>query len=203
MGNLIYEQELLDKGYKLIAGIDEAGRGALAGPLVVASVILPSNYQNSLINDSKALNDKTRRMLYKEIVNNALDYAIIVIDVEEITKYNIYQATKRGMLKALNSLKEYDASLSDAMNLENGKPNISLIKGDRLSQTIAAASILAKVYRDDLMLDYDRDYPEYSFKDHKGYGTKKHLSAIEEKGILPIHRPTFEPLKTLLRPKLF
>lgn len=203
MDNLAYEKLLQQEGYQRIAGLDEAGRGALAGPLVVAAVVLPKDYYHPLIDDSKRLSDKQRRELFKIIQQDALDYAVVVISMEEIDRLNIYQATKIGMARALEKLKAYDAILSDAMPLpELGKRCISLIQGDHLSLTIAAASILAKVSRDDLMLAYAKDYPVYDFIHNKGYGTKKHMQALQTHGFSALHRKSFEPVKSLLRPTL-
>lgn len=200
MANLDYERQLLQKGYKRIAGVDEAGRGPLAGPLVVASVILKEGYSNENINDSKKLTDKKRRMLFNEIINNSLSYCIIVVDNQIVDKLNIYEATKQAMI---SSLKEVgcDYALVDAMKLEIDN-YLPLIKGDAKSTSIAAASILAKVYRDDLMLAYDKLYPQYDFKHNKGYGSKKHLEALDQFGPCKIHRLSYKPVRDSLNPRL-
>ena len=204
MANLEFEKKYYDLGLEYIAGSDEAGRGPLAGPLVVAACILPKGYENELINDSKKLTDKKRRALYEVIKKDALAYHIEVIDIETIDKINIYQASKLGMKICLEKLKiKPQAALLDAMKLEMDYPVESIIKGDARSISIAAASILAKVYRDDLMIEYDKEYPGYDFKKNMGYGTKKHLEALDTLGITPIHRKTYEPVKTLLLPTLF
>ena len=204
MANLEFEKKYYDLGLEYIAGSDEAGRGPLAGPLVVAACILPKGYENELINDSKKLTDKKRRALYEVIKKDALAYHIEVIDIETIDKINIYQASKLGMKICLEKLKiKPQAALLDAMKLEMDYPVESIIKGDARSISIAAASNLAKVYRDDLMIEYDKEYPGYDFKKNMGYGTKKHLEALDTLGITPIHRKTYEPVKTMLLPTLF
>ena len=204
MANLEYESKYYKKGLKYIAGSDEAGRGPLAGPLVVAACILPINYQNDLINDSKKLTDKKRRILFEVIKRDALAYHIEVIDIETIDKINIYQASKLGMKICLEKLSiKPDVALLDAMNLDMDYPVESIIKGDEKSLSIAAASILAKVYRDDLMIEYSKEYPEYQFDKNKGYGTKIHLEALNKYGITPLHRKTYDPVKTMLLPTLF
>ena len=204
MANLEYEEKYYKEGLIYIAGSDEAGRGPLAGPLVVAACILPKGYQNNLINDSKKLTDKKRRQLYDIIIKDALAYHIEVIDIETIDKINIYQASKLGMKICLEKLKiKPEVALLDAMYLDMDYPVESIIKGDEKSLSIAAASILAKVYRDNLMIEYDKEYPQYEFAKNKGYGTKKHLEALELYGITPLHRKTYEPVKSMLLPTLF
>ena len=204
MANLEYESKYYEKGFTLIAGSDEAGRGPLAGPLVVAACILPKGYQHELINDSKKLTDKKRRMLYEIIKNDAIAYHIEVIDIDTIDKINIYQASKLGMKICLEKLNvKPQVALLDAMNLDMDYPVESIIKGDEKSLSIAAASILAKVYRDDLMIEYSKEYPQYQFDKNKGYGTKVHLEALDKYGITPIHRKTYDPVKTMLLPTLF
>lgn len=204
MANLEYESKYYEKGLTLIAGSDEAGRGPLAGPLVVAACILPKGYQHELINDSKKLTDKKRRMLYETIKKDALAYHIEVIDIETIDKINIYQASKLGMKICLEKLSiKPEVALLDAMNLDMDYPVESIIKGDEKSLSIAAASILAKVYRDDLMIEYSKEYPQYQFDKNKGYGTKVHLEALDKYGITPLHRKTYEPVKSMLLPTLF
>ena len=204
MDNLEFEKKYYDLGYRYIAGSDEAGRGPLAGPLVVAACILPKGYKNELINDSKKLTDKKRRYLYDIIKKDAIAYHIEVIDIETIDKINIYQASKLGMKICLENLKvKPEVALLDAMNLDMDYPVESIIKGDEKSVSIAAASILAKVYRDDLMIELDKEYPGYGFAKNKGYGTKEHLLALDTLGITPIHRKTYDPVKTMLLPTLF
>ena len=204
MANLEFEEKYYEKGLTLIAGSDEAGRGPLAGPLVVAACILPKGYTNDLINDSKKLTDKKRRSLYEVIKKDALAYHIEVISIDTIDEINIYQASKLGMKICLEKLKiKPQVALLDAMKLDLDYPVESIIKGDEKSISIAAASILAKVYRDDLMIEFDKEYPEYQFAKNKGYGTKAHLEALDKYGITPLHRKTYEPNKTMLLPTLF
>ena len=205
MANRKYENQLNKNGYARVVGLDEAGRGPLAGPLVVAAVIFPNDYRNAEINDSKQLSDKKRRELEIEIKEHAIAYQVEEISLEDIDKLNIYQASKEGMIRCLKKLEgKYDAVLTDAMPLQGYKcPVISLIHGDALSLSIAAASILAKVHRDDIMLKFDKIYPEYDFKENKGYGTKKHLEALAKYGVTPIHRKSYGPVAELLRPNLF
>lgn len=189
-----YEEKYYKKGYKLIAGVDEAGRGCLAGPLVVASCILKPDYKNDLINDSKQLSDKKRRILYQEIIDNCIEYKIIEIPAEEAEK-QIKDAAKKGMKLALEQLKNKpDIALIDYEQIDTNIKIESIIKGDAKSITIAAASILAKVYRDDLMIELSKQYPLYGFEKHKGYGTEKHLQAIKENGpIKGVHRTSWVP----------
>lgn len=191
-----YEEKLTDEGYEWICGVDEAGRGPLAGPLVVAACILPSYLRIPGINDSKQLSSKKREALYKQIVKSAIAYKIVFISEEEVDSLNIYQATKKGMLEAIEGLKQKpDYILIDAMPLNELKePHLSLVHGDAKSASIAAASILAKVTRDEYMEKMDVKYPNYGFKRHKGYGTKAHFEALEKYGPCPIHRKTFAPV---------
>lgn len=203
MANLEFENRLYEEGYRLIAGTDEAGRGALAGPLIVAAVIFPQGYQNPDINDSKQVSKRKREQLYKQICLDALDYAIVRIEMDEIDRLNIYQSSKVGMIRALEQLKQYDAVLTDAMPLkECNRRVISLIHGDCLSISIAGASILAKVTRDRIMEAYSVAYPNYGFAKNMGYGTRQHMAALNQWGPCPIHRRTYEPMKSMLRPKL-
>lgn len=196
---LNFEEEYYKQGYKLIAGTDEAGRGPLAGPLVVAAVILDKDFNNELINDSKKLTPKKRDEAYDIIIKNAIVYSIQIIDVKTIDEINIYEASRLGMIKCFETLKvKPDLYLTDAMpikTIENCKV-IDIIKGDSKSKNIAAASILAKVTRDRMMSDLDKLYPEYGFKFHKGYGTKVHMEAINKYGIIKdIHRISYSPCK--------
>ena len=192
MANLDYEKSFYDQGLFLVAGCDEAGRGPLAGPLVCAAVILPKDYCNPLIDDSKKLTEKKREELFSIIKDDALAYSIQVIDVKTVDEINIYQASKLGMELALKDLKiRPDAVLSDAMKLDIDQPYIPLVKGDAKSQNIAAASILAKVTRDHLMIELDKQYPQYGIAKHKGYGTKAHMQALREYGPAPIYRTKF------------
>lgn len=188
---LQYEAMTLSQGYNNICGIDEAGRGPLAGPLVVAGVIMPNNNYIDKINDSKKLSPKIRSQLYKLIIEQAVSYYISVISIEIIEEINILNATKKGMLACVEQLTLSDIVLIDAVKLSIDKPNISIVKGDSLSYSIAAASILAKVYRDNLMLEYDKLYPQYNFAENMGYGTPQHIEAILTYGACPIHRKSF------------
>jgi len=203
MAGLEFEIKYRQKGYKFIVGLDEAGRGPIAGPLVVASCILPVDYDNPSIDDSKKLTEKKRELLFEEIKKVALDYSIEILEIEEVDKLNIYKASKTGMERCLKKLTHpYDVALTDAMPIDCDVPFEAIIKGDAKSQSIAAASILAKVTRDHIMIELDKLYPEYDLKSNKGYGTKKHLEAIEKFGILPIHRRTYEPIKSKLNEQL-
>ncbi len=190
-----YEKELISKGYKFISGTDEAGRGSLAGPLVVASVILPINYSLEGLNDSKQVSPKKREILYKRIILDALAYKIVFIDEKTIDEINIYEATKKGMIESIDNLSiKPEYCLIDAMPLNISYLHNSIIHGDALSLSIAAASILAKVSRDHYMDEMDKLYPLYDFKNNKGYGTKKHLEALNEYGPTKIHRMSYEPV---------
>lgn len=198
-----YENKYINQGAKYIAGCDEAGRGPIAGPLVVATCILPNDFNDERINDSKKLTAKKRELLYDVIIQNALDYQIILFDEKQVDELNVYQASKQGMIKGVQQLKiKSDFVLTDAMPLSQEIPHESIIKGDAKSITIAAASILAKVTRDRIMDEYDLLYPEYGFKKHKGYCTKQHKEALFKYGVLDIHRRTFEPVKSLCSKQL-
>ena len=192
-----YEEELFDSGINNICGVDEAGRGPLAGPVVIAAVILPENERIEGINDSKVLSEKKREKIYKEIIKKAKAYSIVFVSPTDIDKYNIYQATQRGMIEAINKLVlKPGHALIDAMPLkELDIPSTSIIKGDALSASIGAASILAKVARDNYMNKMDLKYPHYGFKHNKGYPTKMHVQALEEYGPCKIHRKTYGPVK--------
>ena len=191
-----YEEELYDNGYEKVCGIDEAGRGPLAGPVVVAACIMPPFLRIDGINDSKQLTEKIREELYKIIVKEALAYSVVFINEKEIDELNILNATKKGMLKALDELKvKPDYVLIDAVKLDELKiESKAIIHGDALSASIAAASILAKVSRDHYMEAMDKKYPNYGFARHKGYGTKAHLEALEKYGPCKNHRKTFTPV---------
>ena len=186
-----YEIKMQQEGCKYIAGVDEAGRGPLAGPVVVASVIMPLNDPIDGVNDSKKLSAKKRDMLYDLILSKAIDFHVAVISPETIDEINILNATKRGMLESIDSLKQVDCVLIDAVKLDTEVKTVSIIHGDALSYSIAAASIVAKVTRDRLMLDYDKQYPQYNFAKHKGYGTAEHIKLLKEYGPCPIHRRSF------------
>ena len=198
---LDFEEQFYNEKIKVIVGVDEAGRGPLCGPVVAAACILPRAYINEKINDSKKLSEKKREQLYDEIINNALSYGVGIVDSKRIDEINIYEATKEAMHLAISQLKiDYDLILTDAMKLKDEKVDvIDIIKGDAKCQCIAAASIIAKVTRDRLLLNMDEKYPEYGFKSHKGYGTKKHIEAIKDHGIIDgFYRETYEPIKSLL-----
>lgn len=197
-----YELELINEGYKFIAGCDEAGRGPLYGPVVAACVVLPLYYQNDKINDSKKLTEKRREELYDVIMNDALSVGIGIVGPEEIDEINIYEASRKAMINAYHEAKKkisIDYLLTDAMPIENFEvPVKKIIKGDSLSINIAASSIIAKVTRDRMMLDIDKKYPMYDFRSHKGYPTKKHLEAIEKYGLIDGYRKTYGPIKKVL-----
>jgi ribonuclease HII len=198
----LYEQDLYDKGVKLIAGVDEAGRGPLAGPVVAAAVILKKDAKFKYVDDSKKLSEKQRNLALIEIKENALAIGIGIASVEEIDLINIYRAAREAMLSAIRQLSvKPDFLLIDAMPMEIDIPYLSLIKGDALSVSIAAASIVAKTTRDLYMMEMDKLFPLYGFKNHKGYGTKEHLEALKTYGITPIHRKTYEPIKSMLKKK--
>lgn len=202
---LTYEKEFFEHGYHLIVGCDEAGRGPLAGPVVAAACILPSDYHNEDINDSKKLTDKKRRALLDEIENHAIAFGIGIVSAEKIDEINIYQASRLAMNMAIeNMAHQFDLVLTDAMPLFGyDVPVIDIIKGDAKAQCIAAASIIAKVTRDEMMESLDELYPQYGFKHHKGYGTKEHLLALDKYGPIPgIHRYTYGPVQKAMHEQL-
>ncbi|MCM1533529.1 MAG: ribonuclease HII [Corallococcus sp.] len=188
---LEYERQALSSGARYIAGIDEAGRGPLAGPVVVAAAIMPLDDLIEGVNDSKKLSAKKRDLLYDAIMSKAIDVRVSVISNEEIDEINILNATKKGMLNCIDGLANVDCVLIDAVKLECSVPTVSIIHGDALSYSIAAASIVAKVTRDRLMLEYDKQFPQYNFAKHKGYGTAEHIKLLKQYGPCPIHRKTF------------
>lgn len=191
----VYENEYADKGFKAIAGIDEAGRGPLAGPVVAACCILDPDKPVLGLDDSKKLSEKKREELFPMIKENALAYAVVAIDAGTIDDINILEATKKAMRQCVADISEKitpDLLLIDAVKLEGvSQEVVPIIKGDAKSNSIAAASILAKVTRDHMMIEYDKKYPGYGFAKHKGYGTKDHYAAIREQGMTPIHRRSF------------
>ncbi|MCR8967350.1 ribonuclease HII [Streptococcus zalophi] len=196
---LSYERNLYQKGFSLICGIDEVGRGPLAGPVVAAAVILPENTLIAGLNDSKKIPKKKHHSIYQKVMESALAVGIGIIDNKAIDDINIYQASKLAMLDAVSKLEiTPDFLLIDAMTLDCDIPQEAIIKGDSKSLSIAAASIVAKVTRDQLMNDYHSQYPLYDFNSNAGYGTKKHLDALKAYGITPIHRQTFEPIKSMV-----
>lgn len=188
---LDYEKKYIGK---LVAGVDEAGRGPLAGPVVCACAVMPMDEDKIIegVNDSKKLSAKKREELFEKIVSSAISFSIVEIDEKTIDKINILQATKLGMKKAVEGLNVTpDIVLIDAVKIDTNLPQENIIKGDALSYNIASASILAKVYRDRLMVELDKKYPEYGFEKHKGYGTKQHIEALKRYGKCTIHRETF------------
>lgn len=187
------EQELFEQGVELICGVDEAGRGPLAGPVCAAAVILPSNLDIPGLNDSKKLSDKRRRELFPVIKEKAIAYSIAFVDHTQIDEINILQATYLAMEHAINGLQiKPDLALIDGNRAKDfGVPVKTVVHGDSLSANIAAASVLAKVSRDDYMLEMAQTYPGYGFEIHKGYGTKSHYEALTKLGPCPIHRMTF------------
>lgn len=196
------EKEYYSEKVKVIVGVDEAGRGPLCGPVVAAACILPKGYHNEHINDSKKLTEKEREIAYQVIINDALAYGVGIVDAKRIDEINIYQATKEAMSKAINQINiSYDLILTDAMKLENQKVEVvPIIKGDAKAESIAAASIIAKVTRDHMLEEMDKKYPQYGFISHKGYGTKKHIEAIKKFGIIKgFHRETYEPIKSMIK----
>ena len=189
-----YENELYNKGIKYIAGVDEVGRGPLVGPVVTAAVILPVDFYDERINDSKKVTEKKREMSYDVIMENVVSVGIGMSSSEVIDEINILEATKKAMKEALNNLSvKPEHVLIDAVKLDIDIPSTSIIKGDAKSQSIAAASIIAKVTRDRMMYELDKEHPEYDFAHNKGYGTKKHIEAIRKYGILKEHRKSFAP----------
>lgn len=195
-----------ENNVKCIAGFDEAGRGPLAGPVSTCGVILPFDYENDKINDSKKLTDKERRELALEIKEHAICYHIELVDVETIDSINILEADRKGMqicLQELEKKAKIDYIITDYMKLKTDIPLLSIAKGDATSQAVAAASILAKVTRDDYMLELDKKYPVYDFKHNKGYGTKKHIEAIKSHGFIKgVHRLTFDPIRSMIEEQL-
>ena len=189
-----YENELYQKGIELVAGVDEVGRGPLVGPVVCACVILPKDYFNEEINDSKKISEKKREKLYDTIMKDAISVGIGMSSEKVIDEVNILEATKLAMKEAINNSKiKPQHVLIDAVKLDIDIPSTSIIKGDAKSQSIAAASIIAKVTRDRMMDELDEKYPQYLFKKNKGYGTKAHIEAIRQYGIIKEHRKTFAP----------
>lgn len=198
--NLKYEKELYSEGVELIAGVDEVGRGPLIGPVVAAAVILPKNYKLDGLTDSKKLTEKKRDMFYEIIKRDAIAIGIGIKDENIIDEVNIYEATKLAMKEAIDKLNvKPEHILIDAMPLELDIPTTSIIKGDMKSESIAAASVIAKVTRDSMMYELDKKYPEYGFGSHKGYPTKKHVEAIEKYGLIEGYRKTYAPIKDMVK----
>ncbi|EEL49715.1 ribonuclease HII [Bacillus mycoides] len=194
-----YEKALREKGLAYIAGIDEVGRGPLAGPVVTAAVVLPEDFYIPGLNDSKKLSEAKRERFYDEINAKAIAIGVGIISPQVIDEINIYQATKRAMLDAIANLScTPEHLLIDAMKLPSPIPQTSIVKGDTKSISISAASIIAKVTRDCMMKELGKEHPEYGFEQHMGYGTKQHLQAIETYGVLEEHRKTFAPIKDMI-----
>lgn len=188
------EEDIYSQGTEYICGIDEAGRGPLAGPVVVASVIMPKDSMIEGVNDSKKISEKKREKLYDEIIENAISYSVGIVDQKEIDRVNILNATKAGLTECIKGLKvKPEIILVDALTGIDtcGIPYHSIVKGDAKSYSIAAASIIAKVTRDRIMRQWHDVYPEYNFIQHKGYGTAAHIAAIREYGLCPLHRLSF------------
>lgn len=197
-----FETELYSNGINFIAGIDEVGRGPLVGPVVTAAVILPKDFYDERINDSKKLTEKKRELLYDVIMENALSVGIGMSSPEVIDEINILNATKKAMIEAINNLSvKPQHLLIDAVKLDIDIPQTSIIKGDAKSESIAAASIIAKVTRDRMMVELDKKYPMYDFKHNKGYGTKKHIEALYQYGPIEEHRKSFAPVSELTNKK--
>ena len=195
---LAYENELYAQGIDLIAGVDEVGRGPLAGPVVAAAVILPKACKIPGLNDSKKIPKSKHKEIYEAVLQNAVAIGIGIKDNQVIDQVNIYEATKLAMMEAIGQLEPQPQHLLiDAMKLDLPIPQTSIIKGDANSLSIAAASIVAKVTRDQMMEEFDREYPGYDFAQNAGYGTAKHLAGLDKLGVTPIHRRSFEPVKSI------
>lgn len=197
---LKYEQELYEQNIKLIAGVDEVGRGPLVGPVVAAAVILPENYLLEGLNDSKQLSEKKRNNFYEILKKDAISIGIGIIDAKIIDQVNIYEASKMAMLEALKNLSvKPEHVLIDAMKLPLDVPSTSIIHGDALSLSIAAASVIAKVTRDEMMYELHKKHPKYHFDKHKGYPTKLHLECLQKYGPLKNYRFTYKPVHDLIK----
>ena len=197
-GMLTYEKECYARGMELIAGVDEVGRGPLAGPVVAAAVILPKACKIPGLNDSKKIPKSKHKEIYEAVLQNAIAIGIGIKDNQVIDQVNIYEATKLAMMEAIGQLDPQPQHLLiDAMRLDLPIPQTSIIKGDANSLSIAAASIVAKVTRDQMMEEFDKEYPGYDFAKNAGYGTAKHLAGLVQLGVTPIHRRSFEPVKSM------
>ena len=197
--NYRYERKLNEKGIKLIAGVDEVGRGPLVGPVVAAACILPINYHLDGLTDSKKLSEKKRNEYFEILKKDAISYGIGIIDAKTIDEVNIYEASKLAMIEAINNLSvKPEHLLIDAMKLDIDINQTSIIKGDYLSESIAAASVIAKVTRDSMMYELDKKYPMYGFKNHKGYPTKEHIENVKKFGVLANYRFTYKPICDLI-----
>ena len=197
-GMLAYEKECYARGMELIAGVDEVGRGPLAGPVVAAAVILPKACKIPGLNDSKKIPKSKHKEIYEAVLQNAIAIGIGIKDNQVIDQVNIYEATKLAMMEAIGQLEPQPQHLLiDAMKLDLPIPQTSIIKGDANSLSIAAASIVAKVTRDQMMEEFDKEYPGYDFAKNAGYGTANHLAGLDQLGVTPIHRRSFEPVKSM------
>jgi len=195
-----YENDLKEKGYHIIGGCDEAGRGPLYGPVVAACCVLPDGFKLDGLNDSKQLTPKKREIFYDYIIHHTI-YGVGIVDEKEIDKINIYEASRKAMMIAIKKAREQtnlEYVLTDAMPLFIDLPFQDIIKGDCKSASIAAASVIAKVTRDHMMIDIDKKYPEYGFAKHKGYPTKAHIEALHKYGLIPGYRLTYGPVKEML-----
>lgn len=198
--NKKYEKELNKKGVKIIGGVDEVGRGPLIGPVVACCCVLPDNFELKGLTDSKKLSEKKRNEFYEYLTKNTI-YGLGIIGPEKIDEVNIYEATKLAMIEAINNVKKQiklEHVLIDAMPLDLDIPSTSIIKGDLKSISISAASVIAKVTRDNMMIELDKLYPMYGYKSHKGYPTKKHIEAISKYGLIDGYRKTYGPVKKIL-----
>lgn len=198
-----YENQLRSDGYNIIAGTDEAGRGPLYGPVVAACCVLPLDFKLEGLNDSKQLTEKKREEYFSYIKEHCIAYAIGIVDNKEIDEINIYNASRKAMMLAISEVRKkinIDYVLTDAMPLPDlDIPSLDIIKGDAKSISIAAASVIAKVTRDHMMYDIDKKYPEYGFKNHKGYPTKKHIEALKQYGLIDGYRLTYGPVKDMIK----
>lgn len=200
MDLLDYERELYKDNIKLIAGVDEVGRGPLCGPVVAAACILKENYYLEGLNDSKKLSEKKRDKLFDILINECVAYGIGIVEPKRIDEINILEASKEAMKIAISNLSvKPEHVLIDAVKLDLDVPSTPIIKGDAKSASIAAASVIAKVTRDRMMYDLDKEYPEYGFASHKGYPTKKHIEAVKEHGVLDFYRFTFSPISEIIK----
>ncbi len=200
INNLKYEQSLYKKGYKLIAGTDEVGRGPLVGPVVASAVILPINYKLDGLTDSKKLSEKKREYFYDILMKDAISIGIGIVSEDVIDEINILEASRLAMNKALDELDpKPDYILTDAMKLNRDVEVLPIIHGDALSITIAAASVIAKVTRDRMMVELGKKYPEYEFASHQGYPTKKHIELVKKYGVLKEYRQTFKPISEIIK----
>ena len=196
-----YEKELFKQNINIIGGVDEVGRGPLIGPVVAACCVLPHDFELDGLNDSKKLSEKKREKFYDYIINNCIAYGVGIISPEVIDEVNIYEATKLAMKESIRKVQEQvnlEYVLIDAMPLDIDIPTNSIIKGDAKSISIAAASVIAKVVRDKMMIDLDKEYPMYGFAKHKGYPTKAHVDAINKYGLIDGYRKSYGPVKAVL-----